>query len=672
MTTTTTDNVQQLQAATKGFDHLFNNDVVQAKAVFGADDSPFHLVGMAACVFLEAALGMETAQMTEASKILAQAEMASRKQTGKPRAAPCRFPEGLEMEILNADAVILLGITHALSESYMGYLQCMYSLNSAHSKFTKLYKTVFPSGLEGYSTPATSPGPSRAPSQLDLKEVASAIKPSLKPKASSSSLSSAPVPKKSSSFFGRWTSSGTSTPNTLTVPTETAFPPDGPIEDMIVCATAFGYGLFNLVFSLLPKKVQSLVGFFGFKHDRALALQALAVSAAGKDPHSVFAGLVLMTYRGIVLLLSGYQADETHILRQYSAIVDSMKERYPNGALWILNEAKIKRMAGDPEGAAKVLVGGLEASKNAQNTAFRQADTMLVFELAWVYLSRRQYTEAAEMFIRMTELNNWSHATYYFLAAGCYLSAGHKDKAQELLDAIPGLSEKKGQGKVGGKPPPTEVLIFKKLEFYKQKATAQGAERLIDVVKISPVEEISIFWNTHARISPEVAKAHIAEWSALTPPVTIQSQYISSKLPSVPTENADLTTPDELAIRSLLLGLVHRSLGDFEPARKFFDDAVEGHKKVEISTWVGGVAWFELAVLDLKEMEASERSSMSGEPAASRDQRLQVLKDANEKLDKALVLSPNSVDLSSRLDSRVAMLRDEIEIKRGMLGEPKA
>ena len=29
-----------------------------------------------------------------------------------------------------------------------------------------------------------------------------------------------------------------------------------------------------------------------------------------------------MTYHGVVLLLSGYQADEQHILRQYRAIVD--------------------------------------------------------------------------------------------------------------------------------------------------------------------------------------------------------------------------------------------------------------------------------------------------------------------------------------------------------------
>jgi hypothetical protein len=102
-----------------------------------------------------------------------------------------------------------------------------------------------------------------------------------------------------------------------------------------------GHGLFNLVLSLLPTKVKcvlplllyavgihngavfrSVVGFFGFNHDRKLALRALAVSANGTDVHSVFAGLALMTYYGIVLLTSGYQADEKSIIKQYKAIVD--------------------------------------------------------------------------------------------------------------------------------------------------------------------------------------------------------------------------------------------------------------------------------------------------------------------------------------------------------------
>jgi len=48
-----------------------------------------------------------------------------------------------------------------------------------------------------------------------------------------------------------------------------------------------------------------------------------------------------MTYYGVVLLLLGYQADETHILKQYRAIVDKIAGRFPLGSLWILNRVNL-------------------------------------------------------------------------------------------------------------------------------------------------------------------------------------------------------------------------------------------------------------------------------------------------------------------------------------------
>ncbi|KAK1224790.1 Mitochondrial outer membrane protein iml2 [Marasmius sp. AFHP31] len=85
------------------------------------------------------------------------------------------------------------------------------------------------------------------------------------------------------------------------------------VNNAIVCPTAFGHDLFNRTVSVFPEKAQSLVGFFRSKYDRALALYALTVSAAGKDIYSVFASLELMAYHGIVLPFSGHQTDESHI-----------------------------------------------------------------------------------------------------------------------------------------------------------------------------------------------------------------------------------------------------------------------------------------------------------------------------------------------------------------------
>ncbi|KAJ7290503.1 hypothetical protein C8J57DRAFT_1276000 [Mycena rebaudengoi] len=679
------DPAAALLSANKGFDHLFANDIAAARTAFGAADTPFHLLGLGVCAFLAAALGMEEGLMGEATRLLTLSEAGAKKYA---KAAPTtgksggRFPPGLEWEILNADAVVLLGLTHALSESYMGYFQCMYALNSAHSKFTKLYKTVFPAGLDAYRTPV----PSRKASTASLTAAASAG-------------SLAPPPPKS--VFARWGMSSSAS-LAMPAPVPVAYTPDGPVEEMIVAGTAFGFGLFNLVFSLLPKKIQSLVGLLGFKHDRQLALRALAVSAGvngtpsgddpgadaqagnskGRDVHGVFAGLVLMTFHGVVLLLAGYQADEARTLRLYKTIVDAIEARYPTGALWILNRAKIMRMSNDATGAIAVLQRGLEAPQT-----FVQADTLLVFELAWTLLAQRRHQEAADAFVRLTELNSWSHATYYFIAAGCYLSLGNRAKAQELFDALPELLERK---KVGGKDLPTEVLIRKKLVFYKEKQKRRGGDpaRFVEAIGISPSDELAIFWNTHQRIDDAVAEAHIAELAALTPPVALAVP--SPLLPTLDAPHAvppadamahlDLDTPDERALRALLLGIMHRTLRLYAPARALLE-AARGAVGVKVSTWIAGVATFELAVLDLKEGEAQDQgaagaSADGGEKGKQESGGVlgkagwaRVLAGADAKLDAALGMAGKSdIDLSSRLDSRIALLRDEIAAKRGMVG----
>lgn len=52
-----------LKAAMKGFDHLFSNDIVGARKEFAADHTPFHWMGLGACAFLQAALGMEVSNI---------------------------------------------------------------------------------------------------------------------------------------------------------------------------------------------------------------------------------------------------------------------------------------------------------------------------------------------------------------------------------------------------------------------------------------------------------------------------------------------------------------------------------------------------------------------------------------------------------------------------------
>jgi hypothetical protein len=72
-------------------------------------------------------------------------------------------------------------------------------------------------------------------------------------------------------------------------------------------------------------------------------------------------------------------------------------------------------------------------------------------------------------------------------------------------------------------------------------------------------------------------------------------------------------------------------------------------------------------VLDLKEADAK---AVDMKPEEAMTMWEGVLAGASEQLDKAYTMSTKQTDLSSRLDSRIVMLRDEIFDKRGLLGLP--
>ena len=116
----------------------------------------------------------------------------------------------------------------------------------------------------------------------------------------------------------------------------------------------------SLVFWVLNMTVNWLFKLWNYRQPRVMHMVCLlgvffnSISYGFQFAWRSTERLVLMTYYGVILLLSGYQADELKIRAQYKAIVDRyvcfvysesgvdlmlyrIEARYPTGALWILN-----------------------------------------------------------------------------------------------------------------------------------------------------------------------------------------------------------------------------------------------------------------------------------------------------------------------------------------------
>lgn len=143
------------------------------------------------------------------------------------------------------------------------------------------------------------------------------------------------------------------------------------------------------------------------------------------------------------LAVSGYQADEEGLLHECGVVLDRIIDRFPDGTLWVLNRtlpsptlhdhtrarnqltplhtpagAKLARYRHDTPQAIKILEDAL-----TKGSTFREADSLLCFELSWCLLSAWELEKAADRFEQMCLLNNWSHATYVSIALGECLSS---------------------------------------------------------------------------------------------------------------------------------------------------------------------------------------------------------------------------------------------------------
>ncbi|KAJ8294195.1 Inclusion body clearance protein IML2 [Rhodotorula toruloides] len=765
--------LNQIEGASRGFEALLDNDLVQAKQILSSDpDSAFHLVGLGLSAFLAAILSREDDELRNAQETLIRAETMANNEANAKRAkgeTAGIFPGGTEYKLLTGDATIGQALIAIMSESYVEFVKAIWKMNKSYKIFMGIFKTVFPEDVsendslhdiftrlnDRYLEQTTKPQPAvessggffsswgrKKPSAVaapHLRHVnSSSAIPSLRSASASNGepaiAASAPV-SELPSRSGSSTDLSTSFANKVTLADGAgdaevdSYPSplwaNDPLTKLVISGAALGSGMFGLIFSMLPPKMRKMISWFGFSNsNRPVALKLLTIAAStGDDVHGYFASLTLVTFYGFLLLMSGWQASEPAYLRSLSSILGRVHNRFPNGTLWVLNRAKLARYERRSEDAVGIIVEALGREAKEGNS-FREADSLLVFELSWLYLSQARFVETADAMERMCTLNSWSHATYIAIAAGALVdeindqrrrgetpSPAVVERADKLLAKLPGLC---GLKRVFGEKPVTEVFILRRLEAQKAKLERwiragrlkEGA-KLWEVVRISNASELGLFWATIGGRSPASGvQKQIDLLSSFSPPprfgpasssaapappsstlgrtetrsstlsgntyrrrTSVASTTPSATIPPPSSATDDLDTTAEILQRDLLLGILYTALGHYDSSHYAlavqFLDAVLSASPVEVGDekWVVPFAGWHRAVVELKVGDA-ETKEMDG--AKAREVWRGKMEKANGWLDA--VLATGEYDMKTRLESRVLMLRDEIQMKKVKVG----
>ncbi|GAA5845513.1 hypothetical protein JCM9279_003058 [Rhodotorula babjevae] len=747
----------QIEDATQGFDALLDNRLLDSFRILrGQPESPFHLVGLGIAAFLKAILSREDAELREATETLvkaeavATAEVKAKRPKGDMTGA---YPAGIEYKLLQADAVLGQALVAVMSESYVEFAKAIWKLNTAYKLLATVQKTVFPDGvgeneslesvftklnkhyLEATTAAQAPPAESGGFFSSWGRKRAPAVAASLRHSSSSSAIPTlhAPTPTRSASASapGSHLASENASMTDLAEGVEktalVATAGDGAEEHpaplwagdrlttTVISGAALGSGMFGLIFSMMPPRMVKLISWFGFAgSSRQSALKLLAVAAAtGDDVHGYFASLTLVTFYGFILLMSGWQSSESTYLATLSRTLGRVTSRFPNGTLWVLNRAKLARYSRDPDTAVAIIVEALAKEKKEGNS-FREADSLLVFELGWLKLSQAKWVETADAFEQMCDLNSWSHATYIAIAAGALidelnvqrlasssssLDAALVSRTEALLERLPGLCQQK---RVFGEKPVTETFLVRRAEVHKvkkerwvQRGRIKPEAGVWEVVRLTNAMELGLFWATvggrsppsgirsqidllsafhpHPRLPASSASSLSARPASPAPsrtPSTLSTSSSSAQLGKwgIDPQTSDLDTPAEILIRDLILGALYAALAHYEPAAGHFStathllDGVLAASDAEIGDekWARAFAGWHRAVVELRVGDTAE---CAGEDKAGWSKRA---KRADEWL--AGVLALGEFDMKTRLESRVLMLRDEMAMRKSKLG----
>ena len=174
---------------------------------------------------------------------------------------------------------------------------------------------------------------------------------------------------------------------------------------------------------------------------------------------------------------------------------------------------------------------------------------------------------------------------------------------------------------------------------------------------------MACFWNSYGKVTKQSAIKHIKSLSELTPEPNIKSNLIVDIDKKVQNDILDLDTDDELAVRDLLLGILHRAVGELEISKRYLDECVEYRHKINDDTWAPAFAVYELALLQLNECDSKVKG------VENEDKIKQIWKSGLSNAEKLLDFAASgefgsTYDLEGRQMTRQLMLKDEILTKK--------
>ncbi|KAI7905678.1 uncharacterized protein BX663DRAFT_500551 [Cokeromyces recurvatus] len=647
----------------RGLDAFFNDNYELAQTIFlqHHKESPFHAVGFALMAYIEAMLGFESDKIQVALERIAAAEILARQFLKKAQkknwhhakhnhleepslqdAVVISF-EGTSdssstkkyhylkkidilYELLVTSCMLMSSTIQFLRNSWLEYMKAAYKLRKTYKLYEQMFETItgqkallyalnlkkssVASGSQQQKSfnAATSPPFEQSRSLATILTNSSYTRSSWNEKRLSLYYVSKPVnfddntsckcrPLSALDLYKNRGIVPTSSDSSCTI-----------IDNTIESGVFFGVGLFSLIFSLLPPRVNKILNTFGFHSSRPFAIHLLQRSVKSQGLYSTLSALSLLVYyTNLSLFIHPQLLPNSLSLESTREILDQMKQLFPQGKIWKLLEGKLCKMEGKTRRGVEILrdarrrenasiqVGSSSSVFTTKKNALcelAQLQTLAVYEMGWGQIFLGDYFQASETFFRLESMNSWSRAFYRYIATCCMFADEEYDKSATEYMEIPDILKRKRH--LGGRLLPNEIYTERKIRHWRAKCLKKQTTKchgltvddivldgpiLKSVVVVHPLWELIYLWNGFSQLNADMLQSI--------------KQSIENTLNTI---HKDEMCSD-ISQLYLLLGVSVRELGDFDSADMYLRKSIHYEDYQSEDRWVIPHALYEMATL---------------------------------------------------------------------------